>query len=63
MAFLCLFSALVICNLLTPIASPTQEVGLEKLTSRWSFEYIGDNGTQPDGDGDGGDPVGGGWPK
>jgi hypothetical protein len=60
-AFLCMFSASIICNIATPIVIAASGLGFEGSKSLKSGNCLITNGTTTDGDG--GDPIGGGWPK
>lgn len=58
-AFLCLLSVSVICNVATPIVKASKDRSFEESMLSGSIGYNLNNGTDPDG----GDPREGGWPN
>ena len=49
----------MICNVAIPTVKATEEWNFEGFTLSGSIGYLTNNGTEPNG----GDPIGGGWPK
>ena len=59
LAFLCLFSASIICNVTSPAVKAYEGWNPDGSRLIGSIDNVVGNGTIADG----GDPVGGGWPN